>query len=134
MSWEKMIPFVGTIVSLLAAFLTFLLKSIKNGKAKKFLQQTLKITEILQQLIVVAEKFTNYTGAEKKEFVLTKIEQFSIENNMKFDSEQISQMIDTLVDTTKKVNMRTKDQLIAASKLTVAEAVNGEKVPHKAVL
>ena len=111
MSIQEILTLIGSILPLLIAFLTFLVKFIKNEKAKKVLNCTLKLAETIQPLIVEAEKFTHFSGEEKKQYVLTKANQFAIDNKLKFDQEKVSAMIDELVETTKKVNMRDKDKV-----------------------
>ena len=76
----------------------------------RHLNCTLKLAETIQPLIVEAEKFTHFSGEEKKQYVLTKANQFAIDHKLKFDQEKVSVMIDELVETTKKVNMRDKDK------------------------
>ena len=124
---EFIITIVSAAVPLLIAFLTFLVKFIKNEKAKKVLNCTLKLAETIQPLIVEAEKFTHFSGEEKKQYVLTKANQFAIDNKLKFDQEKVSAMIDELVETTKKVNMRDKDKV----RETVSKnlAASGNVVP-----
>lgn len=111
MSIQEILTLIGSILPLLIAFLTFLVKFIKNEKAKKVLNCTLKLAETIQPLIVEAEKFTHFSGEEKKQYVLTKANQFAIDHKLKFDQEKVSAMIDELVETTKKVNMRDKDKV-----------------------
>lgn len=111
MSVKDILTIIGTALPLLAALLTFLIKFVKNEKAKKFLVETLKITTILQPLIVKAEEFIDYTGAEKKEFVLNNLTKFAAENNIAIDVERVSMLIDELVKTTKKVNVATDEAI-----------------------
>lgn len=106
---QQVVTVLSAALPFVTGFVTFLIKFIKNEKVKKALQQTVKITEALQPLIVNAEQFSHYTGQEKKEYVLTRANQFAIENNLQFDREKISDLIDGLVETTKKVNARNKD-------------------------
>lgn len=64
------------------------------------------ISEQLNAFIVEAEQFKNYTGKEKKNYVLTKMNQFSIENGIKFSSEFISEKIEEIISLTKNVNTK----------------------------
>lgn len=105
--------------------LTYMIKFVKNKKAKKFLSSVLSVTEQLQPLIVQAETFTHYSGEEKKQYVLTRVRQFAIENGLRFDETAVSEEIDELVATTKSVNAREKDKLmeekaVAADSATLA--------------
>lgn len=109
MNLTDILACVGTGASLLAGLLTFLIKFVKNEKAKRVLEQTLKLTEALQPMIVKAEEFSHYNGAEKKQFVITQANQFAIEHKLKFDLSKVSGLIEELVSTTKKVNAPSKD-------------------------
>lgn len=113
MDIQSILALVGTALPLLTGLVTFIVKFVKNEKVKKVLQQTVKITEALQPLIIRAEAFTHYTGEEKKQFVLTAANRFAIENGISFDAERVSALIDELVVTTKKVNAREKDAAAA---------------------
>lgn len=123
---EIIITLASSVIPVLIAFFTFLIKFIKNEKAKKVLNGMLKVSEAIQSLTVAAEKFTNFSGEEKKQYVLTKVNQFAIDNKIKFDQEKVSQMIDELVATTKKVNMRDKDKMARVGGNDVA--VSGAEV------
>ena len=103
---QQIITVISTALPLIAGIITFILKFIKSEKGKRALQQTLKIVETLQPLVRQAEEFSHYTGVEKREFVLTKANQFAIDNKLPFDREKIAEAIDMLVETTKKVNAR----------------------------
>ncbi len=98
--------------------LTYMIKFIKNKNAKKILNGVLSVTEQLQPLIVQAEKFTHYSGEEKKQYVLTRVRQFAMENNLRFDETAVSEEIDEIVATTKRVNAREKDKLMEAKAVT----------------
>ena len=102
--------------------LTYMIKFIKNKNAKKVLNGVLSVTEQLQPLIIRAEKFTHYSGEEKKQYVLTRVRQFAMENNLPFDEIAISREIDELVTTTKRVNAREKDKLMEEKAVTADSA------------
>ena len=101
---ELFISVAGTGLGLLVTTLTFLIKSIKNAKAKKKAQQIVAIGNAILPYIKQAEGYINFTGTEKKEFVLTKANQFAIENGISFDKELVDEKIEELVALTKSVN------------------------------
>ena len=103
---ELFISVTGAGVGLLVTTLTFLIKSIKNAKAKKKAQQIISICGAIFPYIKQAETFMNFTGSEKKEFVMTKANQFAIENGFSFDQELVNEKIEELVELTKEVNKR----------------------------
>jgi hypothetical protein len=107
---EVILSIGGTAVGFLATAVTFCIKFIKSAKAKKIAEQTLRVTNAVLPFIEQAETFLNYSGSEKKEFVLTKANQFAIDNGIKFNAESVGAKIEELVGLTKEVNKREKDQ------------------------
>ena len=111
----------GAALALLITAVTFLAKFIKSAKAKKAAEELIKIGSAVLPYIKKAESFVNFSGAEKKEYALTKANQFAVENGITFDVKQVSEKIEELVSLTKSVNMREKDRLCSASSCTAAE-------------
>lgn len=107
-NWETL---TTAVIFIIVSIINF----IKYIKAKDWN----KVKEEISNLISVAELHLNYTGEEKKEYVLTKINQFAIEHKIKFDGKKASKAIDDLVKITKEVNKREKD--IAAEKVKLEE-------------
>lgn len=107
---EIILSVAGAALGLLVTAVTFLLKFIKSAKAKKIAEQTIKISNAVLPYIKQAESFLHYSGQEKKEFVLTKANQFAIEQKVKFDTNLVSDKIEELVKLTKDVNKRDKDK------------------------
>jgi uncharacterized membrane protein YbaN (DUF454 family) len=103
---EIIISVSGALIGLLVTTITFLTKAIKNTKAKKQAERLLMINEALLPFIQTAEEYTNYTGKEKKEYVLTKANQYFIQKGLKFDEELCASKIEELVALTKKVNAK----------------------------
>jgi len=94
----------ATTLGLLITTATFLSKAVKNGKAKRAAERILLVTESLMPYIQRAEEFINFSGKEKKEYVLTKANQFAIERKIPFNFEAVSNKIEELVALTKNVN------------------------------
>ena len=101
---------IATAVGFLVTTLTFLLKFIKNAKAKKIAENVITIGNAIIPYIEQAESFINYSGAEKKEFVMTKANQFAINNGIEFNAGLVSAKIEELVKLSKEVNSRDKDK------------------------
>lgn len=99
--------------------ITFVIPWIKNRKAKKILQTTVDIASQLRPFIIEAEKFTNYTGEEKLNYVMTRANQYAIANSLKFDAEATKKEIEDLIELSKKVNKRDKDEVQAIELETV---------------
>ena len=94
----------GTGIGILITVLTCLIKITKNTKVRKTAEKMLLLTNQIAVFVTEAESFKNYTGSEKKNYVLTKMNQFSIENKIKYDEEYITKQLEELINTTKKVN------------------------------
>lgn len=103
---EIMLSLAGTALGLLITVLTFVVKFIKSAKAKKFAEQTIEIGNAVLPFIKEAEKFTAFSGAEKKAYVMTKANQFALENGINFNETQVSEKIEELVTLTKQVNTK----------------------------
>ena len=99
---EIVISLLGTIVGLIFALLAYL----RNAKAKKSLQCEVKITNALIPYMSDAERFTAFTGEQKKVYVMTKANQFAIDNKIKFNAEKISAKVEELLLLTKHVNSK----------------------------
>ena len=108
---EIILSLCGTIAGLVVTAVTFLAKFIQNAKAKRVCEQVIKIGNAVIPYIEQAESFAHYSGEEKKEFVMTKANQYAIENDIAFNAELVSTKIEELVKLTKKVNKREKDKI-----------------------
>ena len=65
-----------------------------------------KVASSINKLVEEAEKFIGYSGAEKKQYVTTRINQFCIDNNIEYDITLVSSLIESAVNLTKTVNAR----------------------------
>lgn len=101
---ELILSFVGTALSLAAMCAVFIIKLIKAVSAKKRTQESAMLLDAVIPLMEIAEKFANYSGEEKREYVLTKINQFALENGLHFNAETVSAKIEELIKLTKKIN------------------------------
>ncbi len=106
---RQLITIVSAIFGLLATALGFLIPLVKNVKAKNRLSALKKLTSVLQSLIMEAETFVNFTGAEKKEYVMTKANRYAIENQITYNEQDVSEAIEKLIVLSKEVNKRPKE-------------------------
>lgn len=89
-----------TIIPLLIELVKYIRKSIKEKNWQSILQ-------IAMNLMAEAEtKFDS--GAEKKEWVLSMVKASAKSINYDIDEESLSQLIDTIIGLTKKVNIEEK--------------------------
>lgn len=111
---EIILSVAGTALGLLVTTVTFLTKFIKNAKAKKAAENIVDISNAIIGYIEEAETFLNYSGEEKKQYVMTKANQFAIESGIKFDAESVSAKVEELVGMTKQVNVSTNNAATSA--------------------
>ena len=102
---EYILSLVGTILSSMAGILTIGIKLIKTLNEVKERINTEQIEEKLLELIEEAEKFIEYSGKEKKEYVMDKIGEYAEELGIKADLQFVSEKIEELVKLTKGVNI-----------------------------
>ena len=103
---EVILSLIGTSLSLFVACIVFLIKLIKCVRSKKCKQNLDLLLEAVAPIVEVAEGYENFSGEEKKEYVMTKVNQFAIENGITFDTKLISNKIEELIVLSKKVNSR----------------------------
>lgn len=101
---EIILSVAGTALGLLVTTVTFLSQFIKNAKAKKAAENVVKICNVVIPYIQEAEAFVNYSGEEKKQYVMTKANRFAIENKIPFDEAAVSERVEEMVALTKQVN------------------------------
>lgn len=97
----------GTMLGIIVVMLTSLCKLIKNSKARKMAENIIKMGNFILPYIEEAETFISFTGEEKKAYVMTKANQYAIDNGIKFNEEETSAKIDELVALCKVVNVNT---------------------------
>ncbi len=102
---EVWVSLAGTLVSLSVALIIFLVRLVKSVRNNKNMLNENVLLDAVAPLMELAEKFTNYSGEEKKEFVLTKLNRFAIDNKLNFDAEAIAKKIEELISLTKQVNV-----------------------------
>lgn len=103
---KEIITIASACLGLIATITGFLIPLVKNVKAKNKLTALNKLTTTLQAFIVDAETFTNFTGAEKKEYVMTKVNRYAMENKIPYDEQAVSDKVEEIVSLSKEVNKR----------------------------
>ncbi len=105
---KELITIISAVLGLLATVTGFLIPLVKTVRAKNKLSAINKLTAQLQSFIMDAEQLVNYTGAEKKEYVLTKANRFAIDNDLPYNEQEISGKIEELITVSKNVNYNEK--------------------------
>ena len=103
---EYIFSLVGTVLSFLVALLTLVLKLMKVLKDKSITEDREKLVEKLLELVVEAEGRLDYSGKEKKAYVMEKVSEFASKEDIEADLEFVSEEIEKLVELSKQVNAR----------------------------
>src|SRR5690554_5759176 len=101
---------IAIIISLVIGIVVLIRKLINALKLKSRLKNQISLDAVTLALVSEAEKFSSYSGEEKKEWVKTKVNQYAIINNIVFDEGVVDGVIENLIDLSKKVNKRDKDK------------------------
>lgn len=101
---ELILSLAGTALSLFIACVIFIVKIIRGCITKKKLKNSYVLLDAVAPLMEIAETFTNYSGEEKKEYVITKVNQFALENGITFDKQAVTNKIEELIGLSKNVN------------------------------
>ncbi|MDY0339211.1 MAG: phage holin, LLH family [Acholeplasmataceae bacterium] len=96
---------ITTLISVLLTVISIVLGywSKKNDKVKKYYESFIKVQEQIKILCIDAEN--NYTkGDQKKKYVVSNINKFLIEQNIKMDDKVIDEIIESIISITKQIN------------------------------
>ena len=105
-NFEVVLSLAGTALSLLITSIILVVRLVKAVREKRNMQSSSFLYETVAPLMEIAENFSNYSGEEKKQFVLTKVNQFAIENGLKFDAETTAAQVEKLIELSKKINAK----------------------------
>lgn len=108
-NWELIFICFGILVNL-AGVAYNLLKFYRAGKSKSA-AAWLCVLEAAREYEMEAEKFTNYTAAEKLQYVLSRLRVFTTELGYSFDEAELTQQIEADIAFTKEVNAHKSGEL-----------------------
>ena len=109
------IPIISIVASIIVSF-------VKNKKVKRYANNILNVTEVAKTYIKEAEKMKNYTGAEKKNFVMSRLLKYLFDNAIKKVSEQtLSDIVENEVSLTNEVNIEKKMNYSKPSMTIISE-------------
>jgi len=109
------IEIITAIVSLIIAIVTSVITILTKLKAIKNIDKAEKLTEGLIGLQHITDKDREFaiiaennggTGEEKKKFVLKSIEAISEELNWKYNEQLVTDILETFIDLSKKINSK----------------------------
>lgn len=109
---DYILEYVIKCVFILLEIVLLIVLYIKRKKASTDEENTRKDAQtrdafwsIAMECIEDAEKFKNYTGEERQNYVLTRLQKI---NQTLYNEEEIVKIVDKLVDLTNKVNVHKK--------------------------
>lgn len=112
MNISEILTWVVFGISFLSGLVSILIPYLKTAKAKKNAEKVVKvlsgfelICKNIQPLVVKAEQFRNFSGAERKEWVMTQLQIIALKNSIVFDENAVSEKVEEVVSTTNKVNV-----------------------------
>lgn len=112
MNITDILTWVVFVLSFISGCVSIIIPYLKTAKAKKNAEkvvQALSGFELLcneiQPLVRKAEQFRNFSGVERKEWVMTQLRVFAIQNSITFDENTVSEKVEEIVKTTKEVNV-----------------------------
>ena len=96
---------IVTITGLILSFVKRLAKQKGCTEVAKVADEGLNLIDTIKMYMVKAESMVGLSGEMKKDYVITKVNQKCLNSGEKFDEEQTSQIIETLIDLSKNVNV-----------------------------
>ena len=102
---------LAVVIPLLISLFILIAKLTKNTKLRILSENFIQVEKVIKKYMENAESFINYSGADKKEWVKTKVNQFCIENDMPYNESVVDSTIERFIDLTKTVNKREKDMV-----------------------
>lgn len=106
MSIERILVIVSIGLNLLMIVAALIAKIFKGSKTGSVANKFYNIVRKIQLLIVDAETHTNYTGVEKFDYVMTGMNKYLLESNLKIDVETITTLIENELDLSNQVNTK----------------------------
>ena len=108
---KEIIDIIAVAIPLLISLIIVIAKLSKNTKLKRFSENLIEVEEVIKRFMENAETFINYSGADKKEWVKVKVNQYCIENGIPYNDSIVDSLIEKLIELTKTVNKREKDMV-----------------------
>jgi len=107
---ERLIGILSGVFGILLTAIGFGIKLWRMTKERNLEKWENFFKEQAEIFVVLAEDIKNFEGKDKKEWVLTKINQAAIEAKIPFNAALVDTIIEKVVEITKKVNCRDKDK------------------------
>lgn len=107
------VQIIGYVISATCAVVGLILGIVYKVKGGIWKKAADAVTAVgsefskLSNLIKKAEQFTNYSGAEKLNYVLTNYKLDCLNNGVKYNEDAALAQIEEIIDLTKSVNVKT---------------------------
>lgn len=101
---------VGLGLALISSILVAVAKNSKSAKTAKNATNLLSVISAVQTFISQAESIVGFTGANKKEWVMTKVNQFCISKGITYDDEEVDKLVEKFIDFSKQVNAKGEEE------------------------
>ena len=108
---KEVIDIIAVALPLLISLIVVIAKLTKNTKLKNISENLIEVQEVIKRFMESAESFINYSGADKKEWVKIKVNQYCIENGIPYSDSIVDNLIEKLIGLSKTVNKREKDMV-----------------------
>lgn len=126
--WLYLVAIIcSSLLTVLGVVLTIFSKS-KNSKVAAASKKLLFLTNNARVFIAQAEQIANFTGVDKKEWVMTKLNQTAIENNITFDETSAGKIVEELIEFSNKVNTNKPLKVETEKAVEIEKAVETEVV------
>ena len=103
-SIEIILSMIITIIGFITSTITYLIKYARAEKGKIQAQNTIELKDVMLDYIRDAEKLTNKTGEQKKQYVIGKMKTYADDNNLVFDEDTFTEVIDKIINLAKSIN------------------------------
>lgn len=105
---KLILAIAGPICALLTAILSVIVTLTKNKKVKKDCDDLITILFKVENKIIEAEKFINWTGEEKKQYVLSMLQNEIA--NTGITNDLVDTLIENFIYFSKQVNNKKEDE------------------------
>lgn len=137
----KIASLVFSVLTIILGIVTVILKKSKSKKvqeiASKLEQATsnvITVKNIILDFMKQAEQFINYTGSDKKSWVITKTKEYCIKNKITYDDSLIESTIESLIEFSKSVNAPDDKVIEMVENEKIKESASNEVVKPKNTL
>ena len=108
---KELVYLVLVVISIILSIVAWILRKSSNKKAQNIAanleglaSNALSINNLAQKYITLAEQFIEYSGDDKKQWVISHIKEECINAGIKYEDATIDKAIENLIAFSKKVN------------------------------